>query len=57
VAIDRVLQRIRDFGLLQRRYAQACADQPWLKLLLTGIAFAGMLTGFICPVYFGWETA
>lgn len=45
------------FVYYQRLYAQACTDQAWLKLLLTGMAFAGMLTGFLYLVYFGWKTA
>jgi len=45
------------FVYYQRLYAQACADQAWQKLLLTGMAFAGMLTGFAYLVYFGWKTA
>ncbi len=48
------------FGILvyyQRLHAQACADSGWRKLLLTGLAFAGMLTGFVYLVYFGWKTA
>lgn len=47
------------FGILlyyQRLHAQACTDSGWRKLLLTGLAFAGMLTGFIYLVYFGWKT-
>jgi hypothetical protein len=48
------------FGILvyyQRLYAQACTGHDRQKLLLTGLAFAGMLTGFIYLVYFGWKTA
>ena len=48
------------FGVLvhyQRIHAQACADSGWQKLLLTGMAFAGMLIAFIYLVYFGWRTA
>jgi hypothetical protein len=48
------------FGVMayyQRLHAQACADRGWKKLLLTGLAFAGMPTGFIYLVYFGWRTA
>ena len=48
------------FGVLayyQRLHAQAYADHGWQKLLLTGLAFAGMLTGFIYLVCFGWRTA
>ena len=48
------------FGIFvhyQRLHAQACADAGWQKLLLTGMAFAGMLIAFIYLVYFGWRTA
>jgi hypothetical protein len=48
------------FGIFvhyQRLHAQTCADNGWQKLLLTGQAFAGMLTGFIYLVYCGWKTA
>ena len=44
------------FVYYQRLHAQACADAGWKKLLLNGLAFAGMLTGFIYLVYFGWKT-
>lgn len=45
------------FVYYQRLLAQACTDQAWQKLLLNGMAFAGMLTGFLYLVYFGWKTA
>lgn len=45
------------FVYYQRLYAQAYADDGWTKLLLTGMAFAGMLTGFVYLVYCGWTLA
>jgi len=45
------------FVYYQRLHAQTCADNGWQKLLLTGQAFAGMLTGFIYLVVCGWKTA
>jgi hypothetical protein len=45
------------FVYYQRLHAQACADDGWHKLLLTGLAFAGMVTGFVYLVYSGWTLA
>lgn len=41
----------------QRVYAQAYPGEGWQKLLLTGSAFLGMLTGFFYLVYCGWIIA
>lgn len=45
------------FVYYQRLHAQARADHGWQELLQPGLAFAGMLTGFIYLVYVGWKTA
>lgn len=45
------------FVYYQRLHAQACADNGWPKLLLTGLAFAGVLTGFVYLAYCGWTMA
>ena len=42
------------FVYYQRLYAQAYADDGWTKLLLTGMAFAGMLTGIITTGVIAW---
>jgi hypothetical protein len=44
------------FVYYQRLHAEACEDNGWVKLLMTGQAFAGMLTSFIYLVYCGWKT-
>ena len=45
------------FVYYQRLYAQAYAGEGWQKLMLTGAAFLGMLTGFFYLAYCGWTVA
>ena len=48
------------FGVLvyyQRLDAQACPGHGWRKPALTALAYAGLLTGFVYLVWFGWRTA
>lgn len=41
----------------QRVHAQQCERPPVLRLLLTGMALLGILTGFIYLVTYGWAVA
>ncbi|MET0964586.1 MAG: hypothetical protein ABWY05_17485 [Noviherbaspirillum sp.] len=43
------------FVYYQRVYADSHVGDGWRKLVLTGTAFLGMLTGFAYLVYCGWK--